>query len=95
MADPLHRSLTETTRLLAARELSAVELMEQTFARIEETQPRLNAFTSMRDADACLADARTADRRIAAGDARPLEGVPLGVKDLEDAEGLVARPARS
>jgi aspartyl-tRNA(Asn)/glutamyl-tRNA(Gln) amidotransferase subunit A len=89
MADPLHRSLTETARLLAARDLSAVELMEQTFARIEETQPTLNAFTSMRDADACLADARDAQERIAAGDARPLEGIPLGVKDLEDAAGLV------
>ena len=30
-----------------------------------------------------------ADLRIARGEARPLEGIPLGVKDLEDAAGLV------
>jgi aspartyl-tRNA(Asn)/glutamyl-tRNA(Gln) amidotransferase subunit A len=29
------------------------------------------------------------DARIASGDARPLEGIPLGVKDLEDTAGLI------
>ena len=36
-----------------------------------------------------IAQAKAAEDRIARGEARPLEGVPLGVKDLEDAEGLV------
>jgi aspartyl-tRNA(Asn)/glutamyl-tRNA(Gln) amidotransferase subunit A len=39
--------------------------------------------------DALLADATASDERIAAGEGRPLEGIPFGVKDLEDAEGLV------
>jgi aspartyl-tRNA(Asn)/glutamyl-tRNA(Gln) amidotransferase subunit A len=89
MPDPLHRPLVEVTALLSRGELSPVELMQTTLDRIEATQPRLNAFTSMRDGDDLLADARASAERIARGEARPLEGVPLGVKDLEDAEGLV------
>lgn len=89
MSDLLHRPLSEITRLLADGELSPVELMEQTLARIDATQEKLNAFVALRDRDALLADARTAESRIRQGDRRPLLGVPLGVKDLEDAEGLV------
>jgi Asp-tRNA(Asn)/Glu-tRNA(Gln) amidotransferase A subunit family amidase len=89
MSDPLHRPLVEVSALLCRGELSPVELMQATLERIEATQPKLNAFTSMRDGDDLLADAQAAAERIARGEARPLEGVPLGVKDLEDAEGLI------
>jgi aspartyl-tRNA(Asn)/glutamyl-tRNA(Gln) amidotransferase subunit A len=89
MTDLLHRPLSEICELLSSGELSPVELMEQTLARIEATHEKLNAFVALRDRDALLADARAAEARIRRGDRRPLEGVPLGVKDLEDAEGLV------
>jgi aspartyl-tRNA(Asn)/glutamyl-tRNA(Gln) amidotransferase subunit A len=88
MDDLLSRSLCEVTALLQQRELSPVDLMEATLRRIAETQPSLNCFTAMRDGDDCLRDARAAAERIARGEARPLEGVPLGVKDLENAAGL-------
>ena len=87
MSDLLKRPLTEIVERLARKELSPVELMETTLARIEATQDTLNCFTAMRDRDALLADAKAAEERIGRGDARPLEGVPLGVKDLENAEG--------
>lgn len=89
MTDILRRPLTEVVDRLARRDLSPVELMQTTLARIEATHEPLNAFVAVRDADALLAEARTAEARIARGEARPLEGVPLGVKDLEDAEGLI------
>jgi aspartyl-tRNA(Asn)/glutamyl-tRNA(Gln) amidotransferase subunit A len=89
MSDLLHRPLTEITRALARREISPVELMEATLDRIEAVDAKTNAFVALRDRDALLADARAAEARVARGEARPLEGVPLGVKDLEDAEGLV------
>lgn len=89
MSDLLRRPLTEITALLARKELSPVELMQATLDRIEAVDAKLNAFVAMRDRDAVLADARAAEARIQRGEARPLEGVPLGVKDLEDAEGLV------
>ncbi len=89
MIELLRRPLTEIVDLLARRELSCAELVETTLERIDATHAKLNAFVALRERDALLAEARAADERIARGDARPLEGVPLGVKDLEDAEGLV------
>jgi aspartyl-tRNA(Asn)/glutamyl-tRNA(Gln) amidotransferase subunit A len=64
--------------------------MAAVLARIDATNPDLNAICSRRDADACLADARAAESRIGRGEARPLEGIPLGVKELEEATGLPA-----
>ena len=89
MSDLLRLPLTQIRASLARRELSPVELMQATLDRIDAVDPKLNAFVAMRDRDALLAEARAAEARIGKGDARPLEGVPLGVKDLEDAEGLV------
>jgi Asp-tRNA(Asn)/Glu-tRNA(Gln) amidotransferase A subunit family amidase len=89
MAGLLNRPLTEVTAALAEGSVSAVELMEATLSRIEATQEKLNAFVALRGRDALLADARAADARIRRREGRILEGVPVGVKDLEDAEGLV------
>jgi len=89
MESLLRSSIGELRASLAAREVSSVELATGVLRRIEATQPTLNAFTSLRDEDAILADAREADARRASGDERPLEGIPFGVKDLEDAAGLI------
>jgi len=89
MTDLLHRPLTEITSRLAARELSPVELMRATLDRIDATHEALNAFTALRGRDELMAEAAAAEERIGRGDGRLLEGVPLGVKDLEDAAGLV------
>jgi aspartyl-tRNA(Asn)/glutamyl-tRNA(Gln) amidotransferase subunit A len=89
MDDLLGLTLVELTEALRARRASPVELMQAALARIEATHADLNAVVALRDRDALLRDARAAEERIARGAARPLEGVPLGVKDLEDAEGLV------
>ena len=67
--------------------------MQAVLARIDETNPDLNAVCSRRDPDDCLAEARAAESRIARGEARPLEGIPLGVKELEHATGLPATEA--
>ncbi len=89
MKEWLKRPLTEMTAGLAAREVSAEELMRATLERIEETQSSLNCFTCLADEELLLDQARQADSRIAAGEGRELEGIPLGVKDLEDVEGMV------
>ncbi|MFN3236403.1 MAG: amidase family protein, partial [Pseudomonadales bacterium] len=87
MNELLIPSLTEIVAALRAREFSAVELMQATLDRVAATHSELNALIYPRGADQCLADAALADERIASGIARPLEGVPLAVKDLEDAAG--------
>jgi len=89
MDDLLRRPLTEIAALLSRRQLSPLELMEATLARIEAVNPTLNAFVALRPREALLEDARAAEARLARGEGRPLEGIPLGVKDLEDVEGLV------
>ena len=88
MTDVLRKSLTEITHLIATREISAVELMKETLRRIEETQDTLRAFCQVGDPDVLLAEAAHADDRLARKEGRVLEGIPLGVKELEDALGF-------
>ncbi len=86
--DPARASLTEIAAALADRAISAVELMQHVLAAIDRTEPTLRALVARRDADDLLAEARLAQGRLDRGEAGPLEGIPLGVKDLEDAAGL-------
>lgn len=78
--------LIEQADALAAREVSSVALVERSLARIEATQPTLNAFRSVR-ADGARAEAAAADRRLTAGDHAPLLGVPVAIKDDMDLAG--------
>jgi aspartyl-tRNA(Asn)/glutamyl-tRNA(Gln) amidotransferase subunit A len=89
MSELLAHSLCEIAGLLARRALSPVELMRASLARIAEANPALGAFVALREEQALLAEARRAEERIGAGRGRPLEGIPFGVKDLEDLAGLV------
>src|SRR5262245_5406278 len=76
--------------MMRARELSPVDLMDATLARIERINPTLNAFVSLFPADKLRSEARTVADRLARGEALgPLAGLPLGVKDLEDTVGLL------
>lgn len=71
---------------LAAGEVSATDLTDETLARIEAIDPRLGAFRVVR-ADGARAEAAEADRRLASGDRAPLLGVPVAVKDDTDLAG--------
>ncbi|QIS11718.1 amidase [Nocardia arthritidis] len=71
-----------------AGRISAVELTEQTLARIERWQPRLNAFTRVLATEA-LEQARALDAKQASGQPLgPLHGVPMAVKDEADIAGV-------
>jgi len=71
---------------LRARKYSAVELTRALLARIERAQPQLNTFISI-ESEAALAAAAAADRRLAAGDAPALTGIPIAHKDIFCAAG--------
>ena len=75
MTDLLHSPLSELTEMLTRKQLGAVELMKATLDRIRDTHERINAFVALRDPELVLAESREAERRIAAGEARPLEGI--------------------
>jgi aspartyl-tRNA(Asn)/glutamyl-tRNA(Gln) amidotransferase subunit A len=71
---------------LRAKTFSAEELAIAHLDAIEQARP-LNAFV-LETPEVALAMARASDARIAAGEAGPLEGVPLGIKDLFCTEGV-------
>ncbi|HEX3785959.1 MAG TPA: amidase [Pseudonocardiaceae bacterium] len=82
---PLRVGPLRLAELLAAGEVSAVELARQALAGIEASQSTVNAFRLVRPT--ALAEAAQADRRLRAGDRMPLLGVPLAVKDDQDVAG--------
>ena len=82
-SDLLHLSATEALAAFRARKLSPVELMRAMIDRAEAVNPRLNAIT-LPYYEPALAGAKKAEARyLGKGEApRPLEGLPLAVKDL-------------
>ena len=89
MPSDLHfKPAFELAAMIRRRELKPSELMMATIVRIEKTNSKLNAFVALR-ADDAMKDARALDEKIARKEeVGPLAGLPLGVKDLEDAAGL-------
>ena len=80
---------TELARLIARREVSAVEVMRAHLDRIAAENPRLNAIVTLLPGDALLAEAEKADRSVAAGDRLgPLHGLPVAHKDLTLTRGI-------
>jgi Asp-tRNA(Asn)/Glu-tRNA(Gln) amidotransferase A subunit family amidase len=75
---------------LAARRLSAVELVDAVLTAIAARGAELGCFAAL-DPDAARAAAIAADAARAAGDDRPLLGVPIVVKDIIDAAGFPTR----
>ena len=71
---------------LAARRVSSVEVARYFLQRAATLGKTLNAFITL-DEEKTLAQARAADRRIAAGEAGPLTGVPVAHKDIFCAKG--------
>lgn len=87
-ADPVYLSAAEQGRLIRDRKLSPVELLQACLARIERWNPVLRAYITV-CAESAMAEARTAEREIAAGRWRgPLHGLPFGVKDQLNTKGI-------
>ncbi|MCB1548683.1 MAG: amidase [Hyphomicrobiaceae bacterium] len=82
-------SAVEMRRRIGSKEISPVELLEASIARIEAVNPAVNAVTAM-----CLnrarKEAKAAEKAVLKGEPLGLlHGLPTGVKDLEDTEGLL------
>lgn len=79
-------TMTEQVRMLASGETTSTDLVGAAIERALASQPTLNAFKLIFEEEA-MAAAAEADRMLAAGDRRPLLGVPVAVKDDMDIAG--------
>jgi amidase len=81
--DLMFRGAGELAGMVRAGELSARELVQCSLERIEELNPRLNAFVQI-DGDRALAAAE----EVRPGDERPFAGVPIAIKNNCAVSGL-------
>ena len=86
---PCDLPAVEARRLIGTKRLSPVELTESCIARIESVDHAVNAIPA-RDFEAARATARQAEQAVMRGSPLPaLHGLPIVIKDLEDAAGFV------
>jgi aspartyl-tRNA(Asn)/glutamyl-tRNA(Gln) amidotransferase subunit A len=81
-------TLAEAARQIAKKSLSPVELTKACLDRIKAYDGRVNSFLLVTE-ERALADARTAEKEIAAGRSRgPLHGIPIAHKDIYATKGI-------
>jgi amidase len=81
------KTATELSAALAAKQVSAVELAQDTIDRITRHDPKINAIC-VRDFERGLQAARAADAARARGETTPLLGIPMTVKESYNVAGL-------
>ena len=88
MTEPCELSAVEARRLIGLKQLSPVELLDSCLARIEATNPAVNALVAI-DADAARVAAIAAEAAVLSGAPLGLlHGLPVGIKDLSATKGL-------
>jgi aspartyl-tRNA(Asn)/glutamyl-tRNA(Gln) amidotransferase subunit A len=87
MSDLVRLSASEIRRRVLSRALSAREVLDAHLERILRLEPSLDAFLLVTRSRA-LEAAQRVDAAVARGEALPLAGVPVAVKDVLDIEGL-------
>lgn len=87
MSELTRLTISELRTKLAAKEFTALELTEAYLSAIEAANDKLNTYVAV-TADKARQMAKESDARLVQGSARPLEGVPLGIKDLFATKGV-------
>ena len=83
----INLTLTEALKKLNTGEISAVELTRAYLERIEKYGADLNCYITTTP-ERALADAAASDARRSAGNALPLDGAPIAIKDLFATRGI-------
>ena len=88
--DLCYMTATEAIAAFKKRALSPVELLKSIIARCEQLEPKVNAFTYTYF-DRALQQAKAAEAEYArrSGEPRPLEGVPVAIKDFHPVKGEI------
>ena len=88
MTDPADLDIAQSALAIANGELSPTELTAACFRRIDELEPTIKAFVTV-DAEGAKDQASQLTEELSrSGPRSPLHGVPVGIKDLIDVEGL-------
>jgi aspartyl-tRNA(Asn)/glutamyl-tRNA(Gln) amidotransferase subunit A len=87
MTDLTHLTLADARDGLRAKKFTSIELTQAFIRAIERSNGALNAYV-LPTPEIALAQARASDARLAEGRVRPLEGLPLGIKDLFCTKGV-------
>ena len=80
-------TIHEAAEKLAQREISSVELTRAHLERIDKLEERVKSFITV-TSELALKQAEQADQRIAAGEAGPLTGIPMQMKDVISTKGV-------
>jgi amidase len=87
----LQHDASTLSGLLERREVSAVELMEETLRRIDHVNPVVNGIVSLRNEKDLLEAAKAADADLNEGRRKGwLHGIPIAIKDLSDTLGILS-----
>jgi aspartyl-tRNA(Asn)/glutamyl-tRNA(Gln) amidotransferase subunit A len=92
LTDLTKLTLAQARKGLNDKSFSAAELTDSYLAAIDAANPRLNAYVAV-TADQARQMAKASDQRLAAGQDGPLEGIPLGIKDLFGTRGVHTQAA--
>ena len=88
MTEACDLTAVQARRLIGTKKLAPTELLASCIERIEAVDHSVNAMVA-RDFDRARVAAKAADAAVARGDALPpLHGLPIGIKDLQETEGL-------
>ena len=79
-SNPWSLTISEAHRLLASKQLSAVELTESVIERIKDTDSKINSFITITE-ESALESAASADSIISKGEGSLLTGIPFQAKD--------------
>jgi len=92
VTDLITKSLAELRDGLKAKSFSAREVTDAYLGAIEGANPQINAFVAV-TADKAREMAAASDEKLGKGEGGPLEGVPLGIKDLFATVGVHTQAA--
>jgi Asp-tRNA(Asn)/Glu-tRNA(Gln) amidotransferase A subunit family amidase len=87
MSEPWELSAVDALAQMRAKDLSPVELLASVTARAEQVEPTVNAFAEKRYEEAEVAAKTSAEHYAHGEDIRPLEGLPVALKEELPVEG--------
>ncbi len=82
-----YMNIYDLHELLKKREISSLELTETILKRIENIEPKINAYITIVE-DVAISMAKKADKRISQNEMTFLTGIPIGIKDVICTEGI-------